>query len=218
MTNEAKTTNNETAVKKYSKLSGYNRFRIWAEIEKLITADGGEIIRNRYKKEVTIQAYTSETDPKYIAKIDALPPIHFIGNEHWDSNTIEYIKSGYYYSISYDDNPFFPITFTKIKVDENGDYIGKRYLYSSDPPNEASFRKTGELCLSLAYDNIFKICTDDEVKEMAIYHYNQIITVIENGHEAQPYTERKRVANNYNGGWHWETITDKTKCNIYNKI
>lgn len=200
---------------RYGKVSDYNRTRILNQVKQFIIADGGTIIDNdmivyQYK------AYTMETTPAKRAAVENLPPIMKTGYKYCGSgDTVKFILNGYYYSISYDDNPFFPITFSKIKIDENGDYIGKRYCYSNEPINDRQYKKDGTFAFNIGYDRLFCICSDDDIKEMAKYHYEQMKTVIIGGRESEIYSERKRVRNYYNGGYHYEKIYDRTKCNIY---
>ena len=203
--------------KRYYTLSTYNRVRILEQIKKMIISDGGTILQYKHAKAIEINLQTFDATKEQRAKLKTLPPL-VVCSLGYGCPSLHYIKNGFYYYIGYDDNPFFPIVFNKIKIDENGVYYGKRYLYSNEPINEKSYKKTGALALSLGYDDIFKICDDEQIKDLAEYHYNQIKNVIENGAESETDSEKKRVQNYYNNGWHYETILDRSKRNIFDDL
>lgn len=193
--------------KEYRKLATYNRIRILEQVEKMLENKyNAKILRSIYQKPLEIQCYTMETDEEKRKRIEELKPI--IAPSKWlDLNLL---INGYYIAFDFDDNPFFPITYEKIKVNENGEYIGRRYLEST----EDNLRDT--LHIHLCYDAIFTIITDEQVKELAEDFVKQISGYIENGHESEPYNEKKRVPNYYDNGYHYERIYDKEKCCIYN--
>lgn len=200
---------------RYCKISGYNRTRVLNEVAKMIEADGGEILHGD-RVIILYKAYTNEQNEQRRKAVDELPPV-----EKWSykfgcyGDTLSFVLNGYFFNISYDDNPFFPITFTKIKIDENGGYIGKRYSDSNEELNERQYKKDGSLAFSIGYDNLFKICNNDEILSMAKYHYEQIKKSVINGRESEIYNDKRRVKNYYNSGYHYERIYDKTPCNIY---
>ena len=168
-------------------ISNFNRKRILKEVEELIVADGGVVLRGRYDEEIEICC----KDLQSIKTFGEWLHIYFI-------------LDGYFYNVSMDDNPFFPALYEKIKIDENGEYIGKRYL-----------EETENGYISMCYDSIWKEMTDEEIKNHALKTFEEIKKEIINGRESTPYTEKKRVSNYYNNKYHYETITDKTRCNIY---
>lgn len=202
--------------KRFVKVSNYNMTRIIEEVEKLIVNDGGKILENKKPYQMELECYTNETNPQKIEKLKTLPTI--ISNQlsnYFVSYSMYFVIDGYYYYVSYDDNPFLPMTFGKIKIDDKGNYQGKRYLESNESINEKAY-KNDDVGLSICFDNLFKICDDEEIKEMAKYHYEEIKRYIINGKESEIYNEKKRVSNYYNNGWHYERVYDKTQCNIYN--
>lgn len=207
--------NNLHPEKLYFSLNTYNRARIIEQIKKIIVADGGKILISKYAKLIEVHLQTFNATKEQRARLEMLPPLLVCGLGCFGSLSLAYIKNGFCYYISYDENPFFPIVFNKIKVDENGNYYGKRYLYSNEPINEKSYKKDGVFALSLGYDDIFGICSDEQIKDLAEYHYNQIKNVIENGRESETDTEKKRVPNYYNNGYHYETIFDRSRHNIF---
>lgn len=204
---------------RYTRLCNYNIYRIIAEVKKLIIAEGGEILTDRTPHEINVERYTMETDAQKRANIDALPSlvVPSISATSLYSPTIYYVKDGFYYYISYDDNPFFPITYSKIAIDSNGNYNGSRYIYSSDDINDRAWKKSNEIVFSIGYDAIWKIIDDETIKELAQDHYNAIKTYVENGRESQRVSERKRVNNYYNNGYHYETIYDNKPHSIHDR-
>ena len=202
---------------RYGKISDYNRTRILNEVSKMIEAEGGKILHGE-REQYYFKPYTMETDEQKRKTVEELPPVKKWAYKYCSyGDTLSFIFNGYYYNISYDSNPFFPITYTKIKIDENGGYLGKRYCYSNEELNEIQYKKDGSFAFSICYDNLFKICNNDEILSMAQYHYEQMKSAIIKGRESEPYNERKRVKNYFNGGYHYERIFDKTQCNIHGR-
>lgn len=196
---------------RYNKIDGYNRKQILNNIKNKIKADGGKILK--YGKLYNIKAYTNDTNPERIEKIENLPALTCYGYGY-GGDELRFINGEYYYEISYDENPFFPITFRKIKINKNGEYIGRRYSDSNEEHNEKSYKKSGDFVFSLGYDGLYKVCTAEDIEEMAKYHYNQIKNFLYNQKESETYNDRKRIQNYYNNSYHYETIYDKTPCKI----
>lgn len=202
------TKTNTTYVVNYFRLSEYNSARILEKIAECITNDGGRVLRSKYDK--NILAYCSTFgNCKNVEKrqqIEGQKPI-LTPFWRWSGGGLRYVKNGFYYSISYDSSPLFPIIYQKIKIDENGGYYGRRYALSSEPLNDAEYKKSGDFVLSFCYDCIFGVCDDETINRIAKLHYEQIKNVIEGGKESEsgePEYKRVRVPNYYNNGWHYE--------------
>ncbi len=190
----------------YRNLSNYNRIRVIQAVEKLLTEKGAKILRGHYDKPLEIKCYAHSDAPKYVQeKIEALPVI----TANSDSLHLYFLLNGYMYKFSFDDNPFFPIHYMKVKVDENGEYVGKRYVYTTDD----GYKDT--LDIHLCYDNLFKVIDDSVIDAMAKDFVKSIEDYLEHGKQNDVYSERKRVRNLYNNGYHYEEVKDETKCCIY---
>ena len=175
--------------KSYLKVADYNRLLIIGMIERLLKKQGAQILTNNAKELVEYELYTNDDDEK---KIEALrKQKHLIAHSYNITNapSLCFILNSFYYEIEYDENPFFPIHYQKIKIDENGEYIGARYLYSSDDLNDKSWAKNKTLCLSFAYDNLWGLCSYYKLRKMAFYHLEQIKREIINGSESAIYTD-----------------------------
>lgn len=108
-----------------------------------------------------------------------------------NSNYISFVLDGIYYYVELDDNPFFDFYYSKKpvvngKVSKNAylDKLDKEWLYD---------------CY-LSYD-----CTNTERREAAYCIYNALIQA--KNSEIYRETTKKRVANTYNSGYHYETVT-----------
>lgn len=200
----------------YFTMSGYNRARILEEVKHMIADDGGKLLYSKYSKKTRIYCRTNETDADKRARVESLPPVDVCGVS-WCGASLHYVKDGYYYSLNYESNPLFPITFNKIKIDETGGYIGRRYSYSAETLNNAAFKAGKPSVLSIAYDCIWGIMTDEEVKRAAAFHYDQIKAAVEGGRESEAYSEKERVRipNYYNNGYHYEYRYNTEKLNVY---
>ena len=199
--------------KRYFKLNSYNRLRVLNEIKKMIVNDGGKILQ--YGKQFEIHATTLEMDEQKRKKIESLPPVKYYGyGMNWGGMELKFVFNGYFYDIDYDGNPFFPIHFKKVKVNANGEYIGKRYVDTNEEYNERQWKKDQTFVFSFGYDDFFKICDDNDILEMAEYHYQQIKDFLFKLPESEVYNDRKRVPNYYNSGYHYERIYDKTPQKI----
>lgn len=189
----------------FRKLNTYNRLRIISALEKLIEEKGGKILRSKYDHSIEIKCYAGiDASEELQKKIESLPIITCCGSLH-----LFFLLNGYYYSFEMDDNPFFPIHYKKIKVNNNGEYIGKRYIYTTDD-NESD-----TLEIHLCYDAIFKVIDDKVIEILARDFLKNLDGYFTKGKENSCYKEKKRVSNYYNNGYHYETIYDSTKCNIY---
>lgn len=108
---------------------------------------------------------------------------------------ISFILNDVYYSVSFDDNPFFPFHLQKIKINDLS-YTGDFYLE--------------ELKKEWLFDCLLSFrCTNDEIKEITNLLFNQLQTAPLSDEYIE--TTKKRVPNLYNSGYHYETITTRNK-------
>ena len=181
---------NQEQKTRFIKLCEFNRILTLAEIEKLLIKEGAQILTNNHKENIVFKVYTNDDSEQKKQAIKDLALVTRAYDSIGCGLSLQFIYNGFYYSFEYDTNPFFPIMYQKIKIDENGNYNGARYLYSSDDLNDKSWKTRKELCLSFGYDNFFKICTDEEIKELAAYHLEQIKKVIFTANESASYTDQ----------------------------
>ena len=190
----------------YRNLSGYNRIRILAKIEEILTKEGAQILRTHFDKPVDIKCISAfDTVANIRKQIEQLPLITAPG----ESLHLNFLLKEYFYSFSFDSNPFFPTLYKKVKVDKDGNYVGKRLLYT-----------TGDNCAdtiscSLAFDEIYQVLTQEDIDELAESWYDSVKSYLESGEENEPEVHRIKVANTYNSKSHWETYPDNTKCCIW---
>lgn len=108
---------------------------------------------------------------------------------------IHFMLDGFYYELSFNDNPFFPFHYRKIKT-TNDKFTGDYYLE--------------EFTKEWLYDCFFSFrCSEEDIKEGAQLIFNALL----NGKASVEYIERKktRVPNTYDGGYHYETIANRSK-------
>lgn len=181
--------------KRFIKLCEFNRLLTLAEIEKELLKMGAKILTNNKKENIIFNVYTNDDNEQKKQAIKNLA----LKARAYDcigcGLSLQFIYDDFYYSFEYDDNPFMPIAYQKIKIDESGNYNGARYLYSSDDLNDKSWKEKKELCFSFGYDNFFKICTDEEIKELAAYHLEQIKSEIFTANESASYTDQHHPKN-----------------------
>lgn len=177
--------------KRYCKLSTYNRLLALKEIRKQLAKMGATVLIPGYYELYEMETYTNEDNAEKVAKLKKdCKNIIVLRGDYGEGLQLQFILNGFYYYISYDENPFMAIMYQKIKIEKDGSYKGARYLYSSDDLNDKSWKERQELCFSLGYDNLFRICNDEEIKEIATYHLEQIKKeLIQKGKEAQTYSD-----------------------------
>lgn len=108
---------------------------------------------------------------------------------------IHFVLDNVYYELSFNDNPFFPFHYRKIKL-ANNQFTGDFYLE--------------EFTKEWLFDCLFSFqCNDAEIKEIANMIFNALCSAPASGE----YIERKkeRVPNTYDGGWHYETVTKRNR-------
>lgn len=204
-----------TVEKRYCKLSNYNELIILKKVRELLKKAGAKIIENKDFIDLEMHVYTDETDQKKIKAIESIKPIICKGYRALcePNYTLEFILNGYYYKITYDENPFFDIHYCKIKIDENGNYTGKRYFNTSDEINNKSWAKNKQIAFSIAYDNLYKICSNDELTELANDQLKQIQQYVINGQESEKIS--KKVREYYGSHYKYVYKYECSKCNIY---
>lgn len=106
---------------------------------------------------------------------------------------ISFVLDGFYYYFELDSNPFFPAHFIKTPIAEDG----KRSLdaYLEDSKKE------------WAFDSFIVgfYASKDDVKEAANILLNELRTAP--ACKIYRESEKRRVPNYYNNGWHYETVT-----------
>lgn len=104
---------------------------------------------------------------------------------------ISFVLDGVYYSVSLDDNMFFPFTYQKIKLSSDNTYVGDYYAET--------------LTKEWLFDSLLRCgCSEDDIKEAAQMLYNALMKNRFSGRHVEK--ERRRVPNVYDGGYHYETI------------
>lgn len=195
----------------------YNMALVFDEIEKIVLNNNGKLcghipydypclIENRElsafirESKERIERYEAlEREKRYeprtnalielkdkLAKAEQIPngPI-----ETSHSSYIGFVFDGYYYYFQVSDNPFFEHHFQKIKVNEDGSYVGEYYLE--------------EVKRDWLFDCLFKwSCTAEERREIANLIFNSLV----NGRCSQQvyHREKVKVPNTYNNSYHWE--------------
>lgn len=191
--------------KRYFRLADYNRHRIIIECEKLLADQNIAILRSHFDKPFLMVCRAGwDTSEPLKSEIENQPARVIMGE--WLH--IEFIINGYFITIQIDENPFFPVLYSKIKIDESGNYTGKRYAYSTeDKPNRLNVAAINSA-------DIFGIMTDEQIAQHARQFIADNIDFFRGSWESAAYTERHR--HYYQGNrYYYETITDRTQCNIY---
>ena len=190
------TEENKKMEKRFCKIDVYNRLKALKEIRKELSNMGATLLRRGYYKKYEMEVYTNDTDTDKIERLKReCKNIFVLRGDCGEGLQLEFVLDGFYYYISYDSNPFMPIMYQKIKINENGSYNGARYLYSSEELNNRSWAEKKELCFSFGYDNFFKICKSEDIKEIALYHLEQIKKEIIPGCESASYTDNYHPRN-----------------------
>ena len=201
----------ENTEKRFLKVANYNLAIIIDLMKSILKEQGAEILE-KGKKEYLYIPYTNEENKEKIKKVNALKPLK--ANSLY--NSLYFVLDNYYYYIEYNDNPLFPIYFSKIKVNENGEYKGKRYLYSSEEINDREYKKTNKIAFSIAYDKLWTICTNEELLELAKDQLKQIEKWVINGAESERYRRRCRQYYDNNKYYYYATLYECSIINIYN--
>ena len=130
---------------------------------------------------------------------EAAPIINsrFVSKYGLSTGSLYFVLDGTMYRFSFADNPFFPDTYSKIRLNKNGEYYGQYYgmnLTTEDEIKEYFIDAmwepcAAEECIAAVAEDIFTRLMDAAPSERYIEK------------------ERRQVPNTYNDGWHWETVT-----------
>ena len=201
-------------VSRFCRLSKYNQFRILEEVKKMLVNEGAVLLINQYQKMIEYTCISSDCrEEDFKRKLQELKKIKIINHDLNTGGCLYFILNGYYYYISFDDNPFFPIMYKKIKIDDEGGYVGERYIYSTEELNEKTFKKTGHSAISIAYDCLWGIMSEEDVAEVADDFYQKLKKYIIDGAEAQIVNEKKRVYYS-NNKYYYTYVFDDKKLNV----
>ena len=188
----------------------YNSALIINELKDIVLNNGGRVKENRHGyivnrtlREVVCettdkieQLEAVSTDKAYLNILrDKLASYKKINNEPillTTSTYINFVYEGYHYYYEISHNPFFEFHYIKTPI-VNGKYSCDRYM-DNDP-------KEWFLDCYLKCD-----CTEVERKEAA----NLIFNMLVNAQPSEHYRESKRVrvANLYDGGYHYENVQE----------
>lgn len=202
----------------------YNAARVLSRLEKVVSDNGGSVIVRDYNRyalisdrtltacvkdaaekvdriRLSLEMYADNDDGKNEGRravlaesLAKLEHYHSIDNTpircRWFTY-ISFVLDGVYYAINLDDNPFFPFTYQKIRLDSDNCYRGDYYAE--------------ELHKSWLFSSLYRCgCSEDDIKEAACMLYNSLLNGKFSGEHVEK--ERRRVANVYDGGYHYETI------------
>lgn len=137
----------------------------------------------------------------------------------WCSIYTGFIVNGSYYYYELDSNPFFEATFYRIVLDENNNYTGSRYAYKS---NDLFTNYELETAIKInGFNNYscYKQYSNKTLLKYARFYYeNYFIKYFLNIRDSEHVYERVRVNNVYNRGYHYESIYDNKKYNIFKRF
>ena len=150
------------------------------QIESAIKSDANKYTAARTK-------YLAELK-KEVAELETInnDPVRTLGSIY-----VGFRLDNMYYSVSFDDNPFFPFHYVKTPI--QGDKI------SRDACSEELNKNDWLYDCFLSYD-----CSAADRREAANLIFNQIINAPRS--EIIRDKTRRRVANTYNAGYHYETV------------
>lgn len=201
---------------------GYNAARVLSRVEKLVQDNGGAVIVREYNRTALVSdrnlsaiigkekdmcdSLRAALDAGYndgrdngrrasLANYSANLEKHLsIDNSpipcRWFTY-ISFILDGVYYAINLDDNFLFPFTYQKIHLDSDNSYTGDYYAE--------------QLTKEWQFDSLIRCgCSQDDINEAAAMLFNSLINGKFSGKHVEK--ERRRVANVYDGGYHYETI------------
>lgn len=105
---------------------------------------------------------------------------------------ITFYLDGFVYYFQTDSNPFCPFYFNKAKLDKDGTYS-----------RDAGLEESKKEWLWDSFFNTERLCRDD-LREAAYILFNELVgaapsKIIRDG-------RKQRVANTYDGGWHYEMV------------
>lgn len=185
---------------KYLRLVDYNRVRIIQKMLELVEEKGGYAVSSYNKEQATQRIY---------------PRGENITAKQSDENVI-YIRhsgylsvylDGYIYYFSMDENPFFNDTFYKVKVDDDLVVTNNFYMDILDDKIKHKYMPN-EIWSGMLDDYLISMFA-----EMLLQHLLE-------RYESEKYidTQRIRVANIYDNGYHWENKVKPPIREQYKKV
>lgn len=192
----------------------YNASRILTELAKIVINSGGKV--KPLKKAIITYRHIDSEKRKYKEKIEhltelektnhnntraaaiinyreALEALEKVNNDPitvTHTSYINFVYDGFYYYYQVDDNPFFEFFYIKTLV-KNGRYSRDTYLTED--------KKEWLFDCFFTYN-----CSSSDVVEAANHIFNMLIQAKPS--EIHKETKREKVANIYDGGYHYETI------------
>lgn len=137
------------------------------------------------EKEIRTAAISAlEKDLEELRKIDNAP------RRVTHAGYIQFVLDENYYYFSLDDNPFFPFHYIKTPI-KNGNYSADACCMED--------KKEWFFDCFLSWN-----CSDEDIKEAANLIFNMLCLAPFS--EIIRDSERQRVPNRYDGGWHYERI------------
>lgn len=207
----------EGAKRLYLNSWNYNAALLLTELERVVITNGGRVkpairkavISNRNlddaieERKEKIAKYTEleKADSKLIradaikslkAELEKLEAIDDSPHEVTRLTYINFVLGDYVYYYQVDSNPFFEFYFHKIKV-VDGSFSKSVYL-DEDMHKDDWLKNCFFLCS----------CSKEEIAEAAEYIFN-MLTAARPSTDYGTKTERIRVPNTYNDGYHYET-------------
>lgn len=148
--------------KRYLEYSDFNRTRIIQVVEKLLEKKGAVILRGKDEVPYVI---IRRSDRDELPEEERPHCIKWGLSKNYchSGDVLHFVYKNYYYSLDFDDNPFFPIHYCKIAVDGNYCFKGKYYHDSS----EDSYKTNPDHYLTIAYDDLFKNIPDEDIIQYA---------------------------------------------------
>ena len=148
----------------YLSLNNFNRIRVLNEVKKIIIKNGGRVLKRGELVEVQATPQNFCTDDN--EKIQALKNTRGFYSD-FGNFVLAFMYNGFYYSIYHDKNPFLPVAFLKIKVNNKGEYAGERNCITSD-----------QIPFYFSYKNLYEACTNKDIYDMAQDYYKQLKNTI----------------------------------------
>lgn len=134
----------------------------------------------------------------------------------WSGIYSGFIINNNYYYYQLDDNCFFEGLFQRIKLDNDYNYIGKRYCYTE---KDLFKNELLQSAIKVNYFNSFNVWNTYSNKTLLkyarIYYKDYFIKYFLNINDSCRTYEKRKVPNYYNNGYHTETVFDTKKYNIF---
>lgn len=210
--------------KLYLSTSRYNTAQLLEELRNEVLEKGGSIVKSRYGADLyqiqnrtitsaiveltnkierleSVKAKNEDLRKKTIAAHEKdLSKYRSIKNDFIEVHQVNYlyfILDGIYYYIDFDENPFFPARYYKIKIDETLKIVGSHYL--DELQNK-----------DMILNNIYDLENDNRAGALLL------LETLQNAAFSVKYRngKKRRVPNYYNNGYHYEMIYEPEKVTI----